>query len=258
MLIRVKEDEIDRIQKMLAEQPDFGVRVSALLKAYGAGQEFFSAWHQNYNTVLARLESSFFICAGEGADFEEIAFFLDFNPYFHRLTGKTQTVEDISACLSHNHKKYRSDFLAGEKNLTGTDDRFEIDAAPSLEDVYKVISAAQTKDFTVGDFVPWYVDISHRIRHDCARAYLLKADNIPVSTCIISAESDFAGFISGVATIPQYRSRGFAASVVRRASFDLAECGKLPVLECLPYLTDYYIKLGFKKIGETEQLIIDQ
>lgn len=256
MLIRVKEDEIDRIQKILNKQPGFNVRISALLKAYGLKQNFFSVWHQNYDTILARFESSFFICGGENADFDEIAFFLSFNPYFKRLIGKSQTTEKLSECLAIKYEKCRCDFLEWHKTAEDDEKRFEIDAAPDLKDVYAVINAARSDTFTIGDFMPWYADISHRIRHKCARAYLLRTDNLPVSACLISAESDFAGFISGVATVPRFRSRGYAAAVVRFAARSLAACGKLPVLECMPVLTDYYSRQGFNKIGEIEQLNI--
>lgn len=113
---------------------------------------------------------------------------------------------------------------------------------------------ARSNDFAVGEFTPWYVDVSHRIRHGCARAYLLRSGEEPVSVCLISAESDSAGLLSGVATNPRFRRHGFAGELVGRACRDLTARGKLPVLECLPSLSGFYGGLGFYKFSTVEQL----
>lgn len=256
MLNHLKNNERERLQAVLAAQPAFNVRVSALLKAYGAGQSFFNVWHQDFDTVLARLESSFFICAGENADFEEIAFFLRFNPYFNRVIGKSEAIEKIAAFFAGGYERRSFDFLALQEKATVTGEQPAIDALPSLSDVYNVMDSAKSDEFTVGDFVPWYTDISHRIRHGCARAFLLKSGGLAASACLVSAESQSAGLISGVATCPEFRGHGFAIAVLRRACSDLAQGGKLPVLECLPSLTKYYSNQGFYKLGEVEELNI--
>jgi hypothetical protein len=262
MLTCLKKDETERLREALNAHPGFNVRVSALIKAYGVGQTFFNVWHQNFDTVLARLEGSFFICEGEKADFEEIALFLGFNPYFRRLVGKADAVAKIAAYLTVRYERRRFDFF---EFRAGKPDGFRlpdicgqpvIDASPGLADVYSVMEKAESADFAVGDFTPWYADLSHRIRHGCARAYLLKVGELSASACLVSVESDSAGLLSGVATIPQFRSRGFAAAVVRRARSDLAFYGKLPVLECLPSLASYYCKQGFDKSGKTEELVL--
>lgn len=262
MLNRLKKDDTQKIQSVINAQPGLNARVSALIKAYGTDQRFFNVWHQDFDTVIARLEGSFFVCEGKNTDFEELAFFLNFNPYFSRLSGKADVVEKISRFLTVEHEYRRCDFMtmplktakSREKTLNKND--FEIDSSPKLKNVYDVIFESQSDEFRIGGFEPWYVDVSHRIRHGCARAYLLKDEGGPRSACVVSAESDFAGLISGVATIPQLRGRGFATAAVSRACCDLAQCGKQPVLECLPSLAGFYGKLGFEKTAEVEELSI--
>ena len=256
MLTRLKNDEIERLQNVICAQTGFNVRVSALLKAYGCNQTFFNVWHNNFDTVLARLESNLFICEGENADFEEIAFFLDFNPYFRCISGKTDVINKIAVHLTGEYERRHFDFLTWHAGGSCFCVRNVIDAAPSLRDIYSVMDAAKNDDFTIGDFTPWYTDIAHRIRHGCARAYLLKSEGLPASICLISAETGSEGLLSGIATSPQFRGHGFAAAVLKRACQDLDDCGKLPVLECLPSLTRYYIKQGFEKLGDVEELNI--
>jgi len=158
MLNRIKKDETERLQQTLMLKPDVNVRVSALLKAYGTGLNFFNVWHQDFDTVLARLEGSFFICAGENADYEEIAFFLKFNPYFRRLTGEAGAVNKITEYLSSDIGRCRYDFLSYDKP-EAEDVQAEIEISPKLEDVYSVMEKARSSDFTVGDFPPWYTDV---------------------------------------------------------------------------------------------------
>lgn len=244
MLNRVNSDETKKLQEVLNREPALNVRLAALVKAYGIGRQFFNVWQSGWETILARFETSFFINSNESADFEEIAFFLKFNPYFSRLAGKSAAVlkikDFIGDCESHDF-----DFMTCEK-LISANKKFDIETEPALKAVYEVMEKAQSDDFSVGKFVPWYADVSHRIRHGCAHAYLLRKSGKPVSACLISAESDKAGLISGVATVPEFRNNGFASAVVEKACRGLINCGKRPVLECLPALVGCYSRLGFE------------
>jgi hypothetical protein len=257
MLTHLRSNETEKIQKKLAEKSTLSVRISALLKAYGTEQHFLNVWHQNYDSVLARLESSFFVCVGQNADFEELAFFLQFNPYFGSVTGGTDAIEGIAGFFAGGYALRRFDLMARSTDKKGGQVDIPVDAAPSLREVYAVMRQAEDGDFTVGEFPPFYVDVSHRIRHGCARAYLLKQGELPVSACLVSAESDLAGLISGVVTLPAQRGRGFAGAVVQRACNDLLDAHKLPMLECLPNLTGYYERLGFEKVGSTATLTVE-
>lgn len=115
MLKHLESNEVQRLQQALSAQPAFNVRISALIKAYGAEQTFFNVWHQDYDTVLARLENSFFVYEGKNPDFEEIAFFLKFNPYFQSLMGSSGTIEQVSAYFDGDCESCCFDFLALKK-----------------------------------------------------------------------------------------------------------------------------------------------
>lgn len=252
MLRRVTEIETDKLQEVLNFEPESNVRLAALVKAYGIGRQFFNVWQSGWETVLARFETSFFINANEDADFEEIAFFLKFNPYFRRLSGKADAVLKLKNFIG-GCKSLDFDFMTCVMQ-TYSGGKYEIETSPGLKAVYEVMEKARSAEFSVGKFVPWYADVSHRIRHGCARAFLLRVNEKPVSACIVSAESDKAGLISGVATVPEFRKNGFASAVVEKACRELINCGKRPVLECLPPLSNYYERLGFKKTGNASVL----
>lgn len=257
MLTRAKSSESWDLLAALAKDPAFGVRISALLKAYGLNLPFFNVWRQDSDAVLARLESSFFLYAESGADFEEIAFFLRFNPYFQHLTGKRETVEKVADLLDDGIDRTEFHCMSLHQSISHPSEfAKEAEANADLRAVYEVMLSAKSDSFSVSEFMPWFADVSHRIRHGCARAYLLRINNITVSACLVSAESDFAGLLSGVATKPEHRGRGYASAVVSAACRDLCEIGKLPVLECLPALVPYYAKFGFEHTGSV--LVLEQ
>ncbi len=257
MLTRVKESEIEKINELLSASPAFNVRLCALLKAYGTRQPFFNVWRQDFDFVVARLENSFFISANKNVDFEEIAFFLRFNPYFHRLVGESSVAAQVAAYLGGDISHNIFDCMAYNGKIEKESlNQFLIESCADLKAVYEVMKSSESGDFTVSEFMPWYADVSHRIRHGCARAYLLRTESEPVSVCLVSAESDSVGLISGVATKPDFRGRGFASAVTLQACSDLRDCGKLPVLECLPALASYYGRVGFEKAGTVTVLDI--
>lgn len=255
MLTRVDNSNIETAEKILNAHPEFNVRVSGLLKAYGIGRPFFNLWIQGEKSVLARFEDNFFIY--DSTDYEETAFFIQFNPYSRRVIGLADSVKKISEYINYSSgcSKYDCLVLNSDDKLGLTASGVErlTDETPDLSDVYSVMKQA---GFRLGKFMPWYADISHRIRHGCARAYLVKADEKPVSSCLVSAESSRAGLISGIATIPGYRLRGFASLVIRQSCRKLLEEDKRPVLECAAGLTGFYEKFGFEKCGEMTELTI--
>jgi predicted GNAT family acetyltransferase len=126
---------------------------------------------------------------------------------------------------------------------------------PDLKKIFSIIKTTYEGNM---EFGPWYVDISHRKRHDCARVYLINdlLDSKPASACLISAESDCAGLISGVSTLPQYRGRGYATTGVIQACTDLRHDRKLPLLECYDEKRPYYEKLGFEFLLKTAELTL--
>ncbi|HEX2938701.1 MAG TPA: GNAT family N-acetyltransferase [Ruminiclostridium sp.] len=256
MLTHLTEENISAAERILNARPELNVRVSALLKAYGVNHNFFNLWLQGETTLLARLEESFFLYSYSNTDYDEIAFFLKFNPYFKRLIGKADVVEAVAGLIDLPIHRKKYDFLefSGQNaEMKACKLDYESDLKPNLKHVYEIMKRAQ---FSIGDFVPWYADISYRIRHGCARAFLIRVDEIPVTACLVSAESSYAGLLSGIATLPEYRSRGLASEIVMSACKALSADKKRVVLECEHTLTGFYRSLGFKKTNEVEELTV--
>lgn len=245
MLKRFEVKEIQELQSALLKEPLYNLRVSALIDAYGVDQSFFNVWHENFKSVVASLDGSFFICESDNDNLDELKEFLSFSPGVLSISGKKETVDKLGLSYSK-----RTDFFVMEyKNSCDAKD-IETEKEPKLTDIYKLISESGSDDLTVGSFNGWYADMSHRIRHGCAKAYLLKNNKEAVSALIVSAMSQKAGLISGVVTDKEHRGRGYASRLLLKACFDLNAEGRFAVAECSQKLIEFYKKSGFAYAGE--------
>jgi ribosomal protein S18 acetylase RimI-like enzyme len=253
MLRLLTETDRPAFDAFAREYPLDTVRIAALLAAYGAASPFFETWmSEDRLCAVARLDGAGFLAAAPGADPDELAAFFRFGPGFASLTGPVPVVEAVAAalgvpqgCLRRferlRFERFPPSLLAGQL----------VCGASPLREAYAVLAQAGEADGIAFD--AWYADMSHRLRHGCARAYTAGTGR-PVSACLVAAESAAAGLIAGVATLPDFRGRGYASSLVLRAAEDLRAAGKCAVLECAQSLLPFYQKLGFATARQTAVL----
>lgn len=259
MLSLVTAEEEGALLLRLRGYPEAGVRIAALLKAYGTATRAFQVWEQESGRVLARLDHSYYLLPETHAlpemeaedGLREIAAFLTMSPDFRRLTMPAEALAPLLTLLPDcTAERLPSLQLSRRAARVLTDHRTEkgpaVERFPPLGEVCRVIGPPPG-----GELDAWYVDLHHRIRHGCARAYLIRENGLPVSAGLVAAESGDAGLIGGIATLPGHRGRGYASAVVTAACADLACAGKSALLECRGELLPFYHSLGFEKAGET-------
>lgn len=255
MLRHVEGRPAPALLDLLESQPELSVRIRSLWRAYGTEQTFFDIWAQDEGRAcLARLDDAFFLVDG-GADYEEIAWFLNLAPQFADLIAEETAARRVAERLPAPWRLDRRHLLrqetAGAHRLEGA----AVDFRPDLRSVYGVISS----HFTVpGGFVSWYTDMSHRVRHGCARAFLVRAGERPASVCLVSAQSGNAGLISSVVTLPEFRRRGFAGALLDIVCAELLGGGRRPVLECREPLLPFYQKRGFSLVCPVAEVHTDR
>ena len=245
MLKQLLDNEIAKLQSALLKEPVYNLRISALLTAYGANQSFFNVWHENFKSVVASLDGRFFVGESDDSNLDEIKEFLLFAPGALSISGKKETVEKLG--ISYN--KRTDYFVMINKSCCGAK-TVETENNPKLTDIYKLISESGSDDITIGSFNEWYADMSHRIRHDCAKAYCLKENGQAVSALLVSALSQKSGLISGVVTAKECMGRGYALALISKACRELENEGCFAVTECSQKLYEFYQIAGFKQAGE--------
>lgn len=253
MLRHLEDRPAPALLDLLESQPELSVRVRALWRAYGTGQTFFDVWAQDgARACLARLDDAFFLVDG-GADYEEIASFLNLTPYFTALIAEETAACRVAEQLTGPCRVDRRHLLRRQTARPRRPEGGTVDFRPDLRSVYAVMSSY----FTVpGGFASWYTDMSHRIRHGCARAFLVRSQERPVSVCMVSAQSGRAGLISSVVTLPDFRRRGFAGALLDTVCAELLGGGRTPVLECREPLLPFYHTLGFSRVCPVAEVLI--
>ena len=99
----------------------------------------------------------------------------------------------------------------------------------------------------------WSPDVSHRIRHDCAKiAVILDGENV-VSTAMTVAETDTAALLGQVATNSNYRGRGYAQTCINSL---ISRCKdkSLYILPMTDYAQSLYESMGFEACGDWAEL----
>lgn len=258
-MLRLIDKAPDRaLNATLEAHPELSVRIGALWQAYGPGRNFFNVWLQDGDRAcLARLDDVFFLVDGTvdingGTDWEEIASMLRMSPEFSCLltteTAARRVAERLGSPVSVGTRRLlRMDTLPRGPRPAGV----TIDRRPDLRSVYRVAASFFPMP---GGFIAWYTDMSHRLRHGCARAYALWTDGAPASVCLVSAQSGQAGLISSVTTLPACRGRGFASALLHAACADLLQSGRTPILECRPELLTFYRERGFREFCPMAEL----
>ncbi len=210
-------------------------KIRALLHAYGTGYDFCRFFVHNGDTFLAEMNGSYVLCSGSNCDPEELAQFLRFNGCAELLCGEKAGAE-ISAILGGRLS------LINLMKFVGCAQDFEVERAPTLSEVYDIIGTVFGFEFE-----PWYLDMSHRIRHGVARCRKLGG-----SALVIQHEINGEALISQVATLPSERGKGSASRLLSAACAELS--GSAVYVLCEDKLTAFYEKNGFALCGRLAQI----
>ena len=205
-------------------------KIRSLYAAYGTGYEFCRFFCQG-NSFLAALDGDIVLHDGENADYEELADFLTACGFRSLFCS-----ENAEFFL---RKHIKTEFCAVNlMRFEGTPLMEKLVCYPMLEEVYFVLKTG----FDI-EFEPWYLDISHRIRHGISRCYMLEG------CCALAVQYNTNGeaLLSQVAVLPERRGEGLGTRFVR------AVCGELAPSEvyvlCEDGLKGFYEKAGFVFCG---------
>ena len=103
-----------------------------------------------------------------------------------------------------------------EKDLAGAPAPAE--PAP-VRAVYEVLAA----NGMAGDFEPFYLDLSHRLRHGAARASVLYAGGEAVAAAAAALAGESA-LVTAVAVLPAEQGKGYGGAVLRAVEAQLGGC----------------------------------
>lgn len=213
----------------LSALPEKGIeaqKIRALYNAYGAKYDFCRFYRQG-NSYISVLDGSFVLSADDIADLEELAEFLQMQGFADIFCSKV-----VGKALSD--RLGRGFDVVNLMKFSGGSVSAEFDSAPQLSEVYKIIS----EGFDI-EFEPWYLDMSHRVRHGISKCCVLNGKAALVVQHDICGEA----LISQVASLKAHRGEGLAKKLVTSVAASLAP-SEVYVL-CEDALVGFYEKCGF-------------
>ena len=186
--------------------------------------------------LLFRQNDTVFICAEPSAQQEELRQFV-------LMLGATLCC-DQQACRALGLNATRS-YEVMQKQTSGREDTM---TPPRGEDLYALLSAC----FPMPLFAQWYPDFYLALRRGVSRVFYHEQQQLCAAVLALSLTSN-ACLLSGVATLPSHRPRGYVSKLLAKAQESLGTRTLFLLAE--PSMIPFYQKYGFSSCGrwsETE------
>ena len=238
----------------LCSHSPYGARIVSYHNAYhGRKYDFLDFWIQRDSDgkphcALCRYYSTLIIC-GKSCDKSELRAFIGVLP-----------LSDIMCDYEHS-PELSERFSVGEtmvcrRTLPCNTDYCGIKKLPSdmsgLRKIYELLCRADGS-LLLDDFEPYFLDMSHKIRHLAAEVYAVYDDNNnPVSTASVLAVSDTSAVIGCVATDLESRNKGYATAIVRYITDIQISMGREVFLHREKKIT-LYDKIGYTVCGTWQE-----
>lgn len=226
-MIRLAET-IDALRPLCGSA--FGCQILSSALAYGLSRPFAQFWTDGA-AAYGMLDGVMRI-AGAVEDPEEARSFLG-------AVGAAQVV-----CSAENGARLGLRAAARgavlEKDLAGAPAPAE--PAP-VRAVYEVLAA----NGMAGDFEPFYLDLSHRLRHGAARASVLYAGGEAVAAAAAALAGETA-LVTAVAVLPAEQGKGYGGAVLRAVEAQLGGC-RAYLLRAEHENERFYARRGYVQSG---------
>lgn len=210
-MIAIVSNEKDKRKMLeLCEKTPYGCKISAIATAYGFDRNFSNFWIDQTSGAVFCLVDDVFVISGTVGDVEET------NAFMHALGVKSV----ICAVRNAELLELRA-ASSGEVMMRKAEGVLEPVAASqnvSIRDIYNLLDTVGMVD----EFEAFYLDLSHKIRHDAAFA-LTHYEGGGLAGCVVASSiTDGAAILSAVVVQEAYRRRGIASRLMKKAEALLA------------------------------------
>ncbi|MGN1339588.1 MAG: hypothetical protein ACI4WS_04795 [Oscillospiraceae bacterium] len=207
-------------------------KLLALFDAYGGGYDFCRFFRQSGGAgeaFLAALDGSFVLAGADRADFPELAQFLGIHG-FTDLFCSLEAGEGLRRYLNADFHLAKLMEYVGEKG-----GEFPPEVSPSQ--AWDIIGSR----FEI-QFEPWYLDMSHRVRHGVSRCF---SDGR--AALVLQHDINGEALLSQVSVKREFEGRGCAGDLLKAVC--RAVPGRVHVI-CDDKLAGFYQKCSFVPAGE--------
>lgn len=220
------------------------VRIHSLKRAYGLDVPFIRYYSDDVGGLLSVMDGTAVLSCTENR--EEWAVFITMNSDIFHVHCSAESGHQLREIGGWHGREGVVLKYAGECEFNTPD----VCETPYLPSVHALLCECFDSMVTLN---AWYPDVSHRIRHDCAKIATILDNNKVISTAMTVAETDTAAVLGQVATNSEYRSRGYAKTCINSL---ISRCKdkSLYILPMNDYAHSLYLKMGFVPDGEWAEL----
>lgn len=215
----------------LSSLPEHGIKaqkIRAIWLAYGGKWDFCRFFRQG-KTFIAAIDGSIVICDDEDTDFEELSDFLNVSG-FTDIFCSCRTADSIQGYIKadfHNavimtYASPRINSPAPHKTTPG--------------EIWDIIEKCFKPEYE-----PWYLDMSHRVRHGITSCFRNE-----YSALVVQHDINGEALISQVCTYPDMERKGYASALIKSVCNSMDS--KIQVI-CEKNLCSFYEKCGFVRDG---------
>lgn len=210
MIRQMTKQDIALTRKNQKTDP-FLCRVFSMVQMYGA-YSFAECWIQiqaesEYPTAyVTKMDGVLSLAVSEYANFDEISSFIG-------AVGADLIICSEECSMQMGIIPIRTGSILKFNRQPVQAQNITIN--PPLQEVYKILQACADETFIPPLFEPFYLDMSHRIRHGGAKMTGVIRQEQLIACAMTVAETDMIAIIGGVAVHPDYRRSRFGTMVVR-------------------------------------------
>ncbi len=229
----------DFVRKIVSESE---LRVCALKQAYGLDVSFVQFFADDRGSIAALMDGFLsFYCVGELTD--EWCAFLLMHSDIHIL--HTDAMTATAFARKNGFPLTYGSVYKLERLSSGAPLPFNYAELVPYREIYALLAAFFDR---ISAFEPWYVDISHRIRHDCCHIATEYANDRIISIAMTVAETEEIALIGGVATVQEYRGKGAASRCIGQLISNLSQ-STIFIAPDNDRAAQLYKTLGFTRCG---------
>ena len=220
------------------------IRIHSLKNAYGLDVPFIRYYADDCGGLLSVMDGAAVLSCTQNE--EEWLVFITMNPDIYSLHCSAELGHQLCEMGGWQGREGVVLKYAGQRDFTA----IGVCETPYLPNVHTLLNECFD---SMASLNAWYPDVSHRIRHDCAKIATILNNGEVISTAMTVAETDAAAVLGQVATHNDFRGRGYAKICINSL---ISRCKdkSLYILPMNETAHSLYVKMGFIPDGAWAEL----
>jgi uncharacterized protein len=256
MIRRLNKRDHDVCFNLLKTRSAENLFIIGDIEAYGYEQDFQKLWGEfNENgeliAILLKYEENYIPFAAETFNAEGFAEIMSNDPAFKMMSGLKEITEKIEPYLDKHLKIKRQLYYAKCIGLNSNKDNVDFENVQQAfpQDAEALVELLNS----IPEFSDSTITVERKrrgLKNGTSRSFFIMEDGKMVSTASTTAENSLSAMVVGVATLENYKKKGYATQCMLKLCGDLLDEGKeLCLFYDNPAAGAIYKRIGFEDIG---------